>query len=592
MFLSSHVGGKAEEDDNHITSLGYKQDLFRGINGLMSFCFGFVEVGVLVSLTSMFGFGLASGGPVTMVASWIVTSVLTICACASMAEICCAYPTAGSVYTWAGNLSPKQSAIFWAYWTGAFNWLGNASGDASFAWVFSTFLSSALSSSGFGALSNDMMVTVAIIMLFMWSLINSIRVDQMGWLMNFAAFLQLGATLSLILVVLLMCPSLNSTQYVFTTHENETGFESKSYVFCISLLFSMFSFSGYEASAHLAEETTSATTAAPWGILSTGIATGICGLALILPLLYSMKDVQSAIDADFKGSNAVVEIIYQATSSKAVSSGFAWMLVIIIFFGGLSAVAVTARITFALCRDNAFPFSETLAVVYEPTKSPLNVLIFIFFFDSCLILFALGSTTAFYNIVGMSNFGFQLSYAIPIVLQIFASPDSHSSRAIRSCEMYFGDTMSPLMRVISAIWLLSTCVILLFPTQYPVTVANMNYTCVVVLSICVVGHVNWILNAKFKFRGPKRIDDYTRTDTDDNNIDNKYEYSNAKDENKKSVSPHDHRNHKIPLPVYSDNESQRNGSNGKAFTAGYGYGYGSTHSSTDALLDNHHESIP
>jgi len=305
-----------------------------------------------------------------------------------------------------------------------------------------------------------------------------------------------------------------------------------------------------------------------------------------------MKDVQSAIDADFNGSNAVVEIIYQATSSKAVASGFAWMLVIIIFFGGLSAVAVTARITFALCRDNAFPFSETLAVVYEPTKSPLNVLIFIFFFDSCLILFALGSTTAFYNIVGMSNFGFQLSYAIPIVLQIFASPDSHSSRAIRSCEMYFGDTISPLMRVISAVWLLSTCVILLFPTQYPVTVANMNYTCVVVLSICVAGHSNWILNAKFKFRGPKRIDDYTRTDPHDSNIDDKYEYeyTNAKDQNKESASSLDHRNHKIPLPAYAGNRSQRSGSNGKTFTAGYDYG--STHSSTDALLDNHHESRP
>lgn len=238
------------QHDEKTAILGHKQeDLFRGLNGFMSFCFGFVEVGVLVSLTSLFGFGLSTGGPAIMIPSWIITSILTLCTCACMAEICSAYPTAGSVYTWATHLSPKQDAAFWSYWTGLFNWLGNASGDASFAWVFSTFLSSALSISGYRALSNTTMVVIAIIILLIWSLINSTRIDKIGMLMSFAALLQLFATLSLIFVVLYMStPPLNSTQHVFTTYNNDTGFRSHSYVFCISLLFPLFSFSGYEAS--------------------------------------------------------------------------------------------------------------------------------------------------------------------------------------------------------------------------------------------------------------------------------------------------------------------------------------------------------
>lgn len=55
------------DDDIILDNMGYKQDLHRGVDAFMSFAFGFTEVGVLVSITSVLTYGLMTGGPVTMV---------------------------------------------------------------------------------------------------------------------------------------------------------------------------------------------------------------------------------------------------------------------------------------------------------------------------------------------------------------------------------------------------------------------------------------------------------------------------------------------------------------------------------------------
>ena len=66
----------------------------------------------------------------------------------SMAEICSAYPSAGSVYHWSAQLVPAEYAPLSSYICGWFNFLGNAAGDASFAVFFAKFLNSAITVSG------------------------------------------------------------------------------------------------------------------------------------------------------------------------------------------------------------------------------------------------------------------------------------------------------------------------------------------------------------------------------------------------------------------------------------------------------------
>lgn len=54
------------------------------------------------------------------------------------------------------------------------------------------------------------------------------------------------------------------------------------YVMLVGLLGALFAFSGYEAGAHLAEETQNATVSAPWGIIGTCITVAITGFIYIV----------------------------------------------------------------------------------------------------------------------------------------------------------------------------------------------------------------------------------------------------------------------------------------------------------------------
>jgi amino acid transporter len=106
----------------------------------MSFTFCFTAVSVITSISLAFTYGIETGGPVVIVWGWIICSCFTIIVGLSMGEICSSYPSAGSVYHWAGMLASPEWAPALSYLCGWFNFLGNAAGDACFAYGFASVL--------------------------------------------------------------------------------------------------------------------------------------------------------------------------------------------------------------------------------------------------------------------------------------------------------------------------------------------------------------------------------------------------------------------------------------------------------------------
>lgn len=96
------MGEKLEivDDTELLGKIGYEQELHRGMDGFMSFSIGFTEVSAVVSVTSIFSYGLSTGGPITMIWGWIITFFMTMSIALNFAEICSVFPCAGSVYHW------------------------------------------------------------------------------------------------------------------------------------------------------------------------------------------------------------------------------------------------------------------------------------------------------------------------------------------------------------------------------------------------------------------------------------------------------------------------------------------------------------
>ena len=86
----------------------------------------------------------------------------------------------------AAVLAPPETSALAAYITGWFNFLGNAAGDASFAYGFATVCSSAVGYANYDpvamvpgdGLTTQQIVGVSIAVAAAWSVLNALRVDQ------------------------------------------------------------------------------------------------------------------------------------------------------------------------------------------------------------------------------------------------------------------------------------------------------------------------------------------------------------------------------------------------------------------------------
>ncbi len=84
--------------------------------------------------------------------------------------------------------------------------------------------------------------------------------------------------------------SVSTHDFVWTKYNNQTGFESLTYVSIIGVLMSLYGMSGYESGATMAEETQHASRAAPLGIMYAILISAITGFIFILGLLYACQN--------------------------------------------------------------------------------------------------------------------------------------------------------------------------------------------------------------------------------------------------------------------------------------------------------------
>ena len=205
---------------------------------------------------------------------------------------------------------------------------------------------------------------------------------------------------------------------------------------------------GYEASAHMAEETTNGSLSAPLGIQRTCLATGVCGLILILALLFAIPDIPSILD----GPTGVAAVdIFISAAGATWGAVLAWLVLFNFFCAGMSTVTVTGRIAYALARDEGLPYPEYMSRVNKHTKSPDVALTVVFFICALLMLLPLqpeSGATAFLSIVGLCTVGFQVSYAIPILLKVIYMP-----KDFPATPHSLGKYSRPL-GIVSVVWLL------------------------------------------------------------------------------------------------------------------------------------------
>jgi len=163
------------------------------------------------------------------------------------------------------------------------------------------------------------------------------------------------------------------------------------------------------------------------------------------------------------------------------------------------AMTTSSRMTYDFARDGGLPFSQHLSQIHPKLGSPLNALVVTLVLNVIFGCIFLGSTAAFSAITAASVVALGVSYAIPIALHLVRGKGMlPETRAFRLPGWFAWGA-----DVLGVVYVVVTTVLFMFPPALPVTGSNMNYCVVAFAVVLVVSSVQWFVDGRKNFSGPK-----------------------------------------------------------------------------------------
>jgi amino acid transporter len=249
------AGQLQDKDKRMLHALGYAQELSRRMSGFSNFAISFTIISVLSGTLTLYATGLNYGGPVMEAYGWPLVSLFVLIVGLGMAEIASKYPTAGGLYYWAS----KMGGPGWGWFTGWFNLIGQIAITAGIdygAAIFTDALLNLLWPGTFTSTPHEIIYVYACI-LALHALMNIFSVRLVALLNDISVWWHvLGVTI--IVAFLVLKPDNHQTVgTVFSKTINNSGFSHTWlwFVLLLGLLQAQYTYTGYDASAHMSEET-------------------------------------------------------------------------------------------------------------------------------------------------------------------------------------------------------------------------------------------------------------------------------------------------------------------------------------------------
>lgn len=199
------------------------------------------------------------------------------------------------------------------------------------------------------------------------------------------------------------------------------------------------------------------------------------------------------------GAGPLLEIFYNATSSKTGAICLLIFPLICLLFATSSIMTTSSRMTFAFARDGGLPFSRVFAKVHRRLGLPLNALILttvIVIIFGCIFL---GSSAAFNAIASASVVALGVSYGMPIAINVLQG--RRKLPADRPFKL--PGPLGWFANLLGLAYVILTTVLFLFPPEIPTSAASMNYCVVAFAIVLVISTVQWFIDGSKNYHGPK-----------------------------------------------------------------------------------------
>jgi amino acid transporter len=149
-------------------------------------------------------------------------------------------------------------------------------------------------------------VLIYFAILIVHGLINTFLVRYIAVMNTASVWVHIGGVVIILVSILVKTENKASASFVFTHFINNTGWSSTVYVVLLGLLQSQFTMTGYDASAHMTEETMNADVAGPVGIMMAVGVSFVAGLGYLLALTFGIQDLDRVLNPE--SGNPIVQI--------------------------------------------------------------------------------------------------------------------------------------------------------------------------------------------------------------------------------------------------------------------------------------------
>jgi amino acid transporter len=512
-----------EQDVKDLHGLGYAQELFRTMGGFSNFAISFSIISILTGAVILYDYGLAWAGTAAVVIGWPLVTIFVLAIAASMAELASAYPTAGGLYYWASKMKNKN----WGWWTAWFNLIGQFAIVAGIDYAAAGFLNATIIDRITGGTFNTVvigpingqLVTMGIILLIQLAL-NVAGINLVALLNQVSVWWHIVVVGAVVVLIFVTGKPDQSgltfgaiqPQDVAGSWDNNLGFIHPSYgaaityplilAFLFSLLQANWTYTGYDASAHVAEETVGARMASAWGVFLSVAVSAVVGYIFLLALVTHMPSLSTLFPPDlstadpaaysqyyFGGGVAVIAILQYNLDN--LGDVLAALIAIAMWFCGLASVGAAGRMLFAFSRDDGIPGSRWLKQVSHRYRTPANALtaVVVVSWLFTVATFIVGTGTAIVIVTAISTIFLYAAYGVVIFLG--ARTEEWKEHRVWS----LGRWSRPIAWV-AVFWVLVLMVLFSFPTSGNISWPFMIGTVILLL----VYYFAW---ARSRFKGPQ-----------------------------------------------------------------------------------------
>ncbi len=506
---------RISEDERQLHRLGYAQELFRAMGGFQNFAISFTIISILAGCLTSYYIAFESGGPIAVTWGWLIVGLFATIIALAMAEIASSFPTAGGLYYWASKLGSPG----WGWATGWFNLIGQIAVTAAIGYGLSTFATVLFDdlfsfekhmNDWFGFNYNETVYALYAVLLLAVCLINVFDVRITSTLNTISAYWHM-AGVAVIVIVLIVVPSHHqSLSYVFTGTANATGyghnvtgFQHAAFwlVFGLGLLMSQYTMTGFDASAHMAEETHQASRMAAVGMYMSVVVSAIFGFVLLVAVTFAIPSTQGALT----NIGAVVPWIWSTSMSQNWSDALLTICVFAQFFCLTASTTSASRMMFAFSRDGAVP-GHTLWRRVSRHRVPVYAVFAIGVLSGLLMVPAIWNYLVGYAAgTAIAVIGLYIAFILPVFLRLRLG-DSFEHGAWSLGRHY------KWIDIVSIVWVGIVTVLFCLPLFYDGLPWSKNFSWSLTnytvlwfagIGLCFGGW--WVLSARKWFKGPVRM---------------------------------------------------------------------------------------